>query len=252
MSEASDCDAAPTAEHKLQLARLQCELDAVRQELQEFTYAVSHDLRAPLRHIKAFAQIIQEDLPDLPADLAGHLATIGQSAQLLTLQLDGLTALSRLALQPVKLVPVDTRLLLLSVVDELTQLCAPRVLQWQMAAEWPTLQADTGLLRQVLAQVLDNACKFTRSRNPALISLSWTPSTHGRCSLNVQDNGVGFQSEQAGQLFKVFARLHPAREFDGLGLGLVSCRRMLARINGDIGISAAPGAGCLVCIGLPM
>ncbi|MFZ4623070.1 MAG: ATP-binding protein [Rhodoferax sp.] len=106
------------------------------------------------------------------------------------------------------------------------------------------MTADADWLRQVLCQVLDNACKFTRSRHPALISLSWATLADRRVGLLVQDNGVGFRTGQASQLFKAFARLHPAREFDGLGLGLVQCRKMLARPGGDISITATPDAGC--------
>ena len=232
------------------LARLQRERDAARAELQEFTASVSHDLRAPLRHINAFAQIIEEDLLDMPAEIAAHLATIRQSAQLLTQQLDGLTALSRLAQHTVHLTAVDSAALVRSLVDELRLQHRDRELQWQIPADLPTMTADADWLRQVLRQVLDNACKFTRTRHPAQISLTWAALADRRVCLMAQDNGVGFRPEQASQLFKAFARLHPAREFDGLGLGLVQCRKMLARMGGDIRITATPDAGCQVRISL--
>jgi len=238
--------------HDMALAQLTAERDAARIELQEFIYAVSHDLRAPLRHINAFAQIIEEDLVNMPADIASHLATIRQSAQLLTQQLDGLTQLSRLAQQVVHLAPVETAGLVHSVVDELTAAAPQRVLHWQIAADLPVVWADADLLRQVLTQVLDNACKFTRRSEPAQISVAWSALADGRCAISVQDNGVGFRADQAGQLFRVFARLHPVREFEGLGLGLLQCRRMLARIGADISITGAPGAGCQVRLTLPM
>lgn len=234
-----------------QIAELTRQRDAAHAELQAFTYTVSHDLRAPLRHINAFAQIIEEDWPAMPPEVAGHLATIRQSAQLLTQQLDGLTALSRLAQQPVNLEPVALAALVRSGVEALTQANPQRALAWQVAADLPTVQADASLLRQVLALLLDNACKFTRPRHPAQISLSWAalPDGHSGC-LRVQDNGVGFNPQQADQLFKVFARLHPTREFEGLGLGLVMCRKLLERMGGHISITAEPGAGCCVTLGL--
>ncbi|MBK9439878.1 MAG: two-component sensor histidine kinase [Comamonadaceae bacterium] len=238
--------------HDAQVAELRQQLEAARTELQEFTYTVSHDLRAPLRHINAFAQIIEEDLPDMPPDIAGHLATIRQSAQLLTNQLDGLTALSRLGQQVVQVEPVDADAVVHSVIETLYQQVLPRQLQWQVAADIPPVLADAGLLGQVLTQLLDNACKFTRGREPATINVSWVALPEGRCGLSVQDNGVGFRPEQAGQLFKVFARLHPAREFDGLGLGLVFCRKMMLRMGGSISIEAAEDAGCCVRLTLPL
>lgn len=156
-----------------QLARLQAELAAARTELQEFTYTVSHDLRAPLRHITSFVQVIQEDWPDMPADVADHLTTIEHSAQLLARQLDGLTQLSRLGLQPLRLQSVDVGGLAHEVVEELTQRLSLPPGQWQMAQDVPPVRADAGLLRQVLMQVLDNAFKFSRQQTPAQVSLTW-------------------------------------------------------------------------------
>ncbi len=238
--------------HDAQVAELRQQLEAARTELQEFTYTVSHDLRAPLRHINAFAQIIEEDLPDMPSDIAGHLATIRQSAQLLTQQLDGLTALSRLGQQAIHLEPVDSATVVRSAIDALRLQLLPRQHQWQVADDFPMVLADAGLLGQVLTQLLDNACKFTRGRQPATINVSWTVLPDGRCVLSVQDNGVGFRPEQASQLFKAFGRLHPAREFEGLGLGLVLCRKMLLRMDGSISIEGAQDAGCCVRLTLPL
>jgi len=238
--------------HDAQVAELRQQLEAALTELQEFTYTVSHDLRAPLRHINAFAQIIEEDLPDMPSDIAGHLATIRQSAQLLTQQLDGLTALSRLGQQAVQVESVDTAAVVRRMIAATRQQLSPRQLQWQVADDFPMVLADAGLLGQVLTQLLDNACKFTRGRQPATINVSWTVLPDGRCVLSVQDNGVGFRPEQASQLFKAFGRLHPAREFEGLGLGLVLCRKMLLRMDGSISIEGAQDAGCCVRLTLPL
>ncbi len=234
------------------VAALQRQLDACRAELQEFTYTVSHDLRAPLRHINAFAQIIEEDWPAMPAEMAGHLTTIRQSAQLLTQQLDGLTTLSRLGQQQPQLAVVNTSALVQGVVDDLARQLPQRRIFWQLAPDLPAVWADATLLRQVLALLLDNACKFTRGKNPAQIGVAWTAGADGQCCISVQDNGVGFNPAQAEQLFKVFARLHPQREFEGLGLGLVQCRKLLERMGGQIHISATPDAGCEVSVTLPV
>jgi len=243
------------------LQELQRQLDAARAELQDFTYAVSHDLRAPLRHINAYAQIIQEDWPDMPAEVAEYLGTIRQSAQMLTQQLDGLTQLSRLGSQPLNLQPADVGALAQEVADELTAQYPQEGIQWQLAADVPPVLADAALLRQVLAQLLGNALKFSRGRTPASISLTWRttaaaePALEKRpgqatCSVSITDNGVGFKPEQAKALFKVFAKLHPAREFEGLGLGLLSCRKMIERLGGSIAIEGATDAGCCVTVTL--
>ncbi|MDD2925712.1 ATP-binding protein [Rhodoferax sp.] len=241
-----------------QLARLQDELAAARAELQEFTYTVSHDLRAPLRHITSYVQVIQEDWSDMPADVADHLATIEQSAQLLARQLDGLTQLSRLGLQPLQLQAVDVGALVQEVAAALTQRLPSSPVQWQLARDVPLVRADAGLLRQVLMQVLDNALKFSRHRAPAQVALTWQlcpadqPAGVPLCQIRVCDNGVGFNPGQAQALFKVFGRLHPAREFEGLGLGLVTSRKIMGRLGGSIGMEAEPERGCCVTLRLPL
>lgn len=228
------------------VADLKRELQVARDELQAFTSTVSHDLRAPLRHINAFAQIIEEDWPDLPAEVAGHLTSIRQSAQLLTRQLDGLTSLSRLAQQPLHRALLDASALVADAAATLSQDQLPRQIDWQIASELPQVWADAAMMQQVLGCVLDNAAKFTRCRNPALIQVGGECLPDGGAVLTIADNGVGFKSEQADQLFKVFARLHPVHEFDGLGLGLVLSRKLMARMGASIAITAEPGRGCTV------
>ena len=233
-------------------AQLQRQLDAARAELQDLTYTVSHDLRAPLRHINAYAQIIQEDWPDLPADVAGHLATIRQSAQLLTQQLDGLTQLSRLGLQPLELQQVNVAEMAQAVADELAAQQPQKSVQWQLARDVPLVLADAALLRQVLVQVLDNALKFSRGADLVQVALTWQAVNDGDCRVFITDQGVGFVPEQADKLFKVFAKLHPAREFAGLGLGLVTSRKIMERLGGEIAIKGAVGQGCRVTLDMPM
>jgi signal transduction histidine kinase len=241
-----------------EVQRLQAELAQVRTEFQDFVYAVSHDLRAPLRHITAFTQVIEEDLPNPPEDIRGHLATIRQSAQLLALQLDGLTQLSRLGQQSLQIQPVDVLSLLRQVQQELQARQPERAVVWQLPSELPPVLADPALLRQVLEQVLDNALKFSAMRDPAQISVSWLPGAAAvgaglaRGQLQVADNGVGFASAQQDKLFKVFGRLHLAREFAGLGLGLLRCRKALARMGAAIEIAAEPDQGCQVTLSLPL
>jgi len=234
------------------MAQLQRQLDAARAELQDLTYTVSHDLRAPLRHINAYAQIIQEDWPDMPADVAGHLATIRQSARLLTQQLDGLTQLSRLGLQPLDLQPVNVAEMAQAVADELSAQYPPRAVQWQLARDVPLVLADAALLRQVLVHVLDNALKFSRGSEPVQVALTWQTVQANQCQVCITDQGVGFVPNQADKLFKVFAKLHPAREFAGSGLGLVTSRKIMERLGGAIAIKGAVGQGCRVTLDLPL
>jgi two-component system OmpR family sensor kinase len=260
---------AVTPADSTEVERLARELAQVRAEFQDFVFTVSHDLRAPLRHIHAFSKILEEDLGTPPPDIQGHLNTIRQAVQLLTQQLDGLTLLSRLGQQPLNLQAVPLAPLAQAVVDELAQRHPERQVQWQVAQDLPLVLADADLLRQALLHLLDNALKFSRSRELAQVSLTWqvlagedgepTPDQGSgqvgcarQCQIRVTDNGVGFAPALSHKLFKVFARLHPARDYDGLGLGLVSCRKIVARLGGCIDINAQPDAGCCVTVTLRM
>ena len=220
------------------LERLQAELAQVRAEFQEFVYTVSHDLRAPLRHINAFAQVIAEDLPNAPPDILGHLDTIRQSAQLLAQQLDGLTQLSRIGQQRVQCQAVDVSALVQSVADALVRQQPERRVQWQLSPDMPLLWADADLLRQLFTHLLDNALKFSRKLAATEVSVSWQttapsqPDVPGRCHISVRDKGIGFAPDKAAALFKVFAKLHATRDYEGLGLGLVSCHKNHAAPGG--------------------
>jgi signal transduction histidine kinase len=242
----------------VELQRLQHELAQTKAELQDFVYTVSHDLRAPLRHIFAYAQVIEEDWPDAPPEMRGHLATIRGAAQLLTQQLEGLTQLSRIANQPLQLQAVDFVALTRQLADELMQRWPERLVQWQLAEDVPPVFADADGLRQVLIQVLDNALKFSRGRDPALVELTWRRLPFGEenqvegIEISVRDNGIGFVPEHADKLFKVFGKLHSVREFEGLGLGLVLARKWLARMGGLICAEGVLDRGCCVLITLPV
>ena len=240
------------------VAQLRAELAQTQAELQDFVYTVSHDLRAPLRHIFAYAQVIEEDWPDAPLEMRGHLATIRSSAQLLTQQLDGLTQLSRIANQPIQLQAVDVSALERDRVDELMQNKPERKVQWKLANDVPHVVADAPGLSQALSHLLDNALKFSRDRDPATIELTWRrlPATVApqseRIEISLKDNGIGFSPEQTEKLFKVFSKLHPVREFEGLGLGLLLARKWLASMQGMIGIKGTLNGGCCVLITLPL
>jgi len=273
---------APESESAAEVAQLTRELAQVRAEFQDFVHSVSHDLRAPLRHINAFSKILEEDLSNPPPEILAHLSAIRQAAQLLAQQLDGLTALSRLGQQPLNLQAMPLAPLAQAVADELAQRDPARLVHWKLAQDMPLVLADADLLRQLLMHLMDNALKFSRSRASAHVTLSWqivAPLLGGQqadvapahqaaelaavlaadhaggvrqCQISVTDMGVGFAPAQAHKLFKVFAKLHPARDYDGLGLGLVSCRKIVARLGGRIDISAQTDAGCCVTFTLPI
>jgi light-regulated signal transduction histidine kinase (bacteriophytochrome) len=169
---------------------------------------------------------------------------------LLAQQLEGLTMLSRLGQQTLQLQAVDMVALAQAVADDLTAQHAQQTVQWQLAHDVPNVWADATLLRQVLVHVLDNALKFSRGREVAQVVLTWQTLASGQFQISIADKGVGFAPEQADMLFKVFGKLHSAREFSGLGLGLVASRKIMDRLGGAIGIDGAVGQGCCVTLDL--
>lgn len=232
--------------------QLQRDLQQARAELADFTHTVSHDLRASLRHVSAFTQIIREDLEaHNTEDIPSHLARIEQAALQMGQQIEGLTTLSRLANVELQQMPLNVLDLMDDVCGELLPLVADRVVKCQFAEDFPLLQGDAMLIRQVLSLLLSNALKFTRSRPVAHIALSWQLDEAGACTVTVADNGVGFNPDYAAKLFRPFARLHAAKDFEGQGLGLAIAAKIVSRHQGRIWAQGAQDGGCRVSFTLP-
>ncbi len=236
------------------IAELEAELAAVRREMQEFTSAVSHDLRAPLRHIVSFAQLVEEDAgPQLSAEVQGFLTTISGSAKHLGAMLDGLRELSRVGSLVLAPVPVDLRALVQEVAMEVAHQHAPRQLALDVDVPDAVVVVDAALLRVVLRAVLDNAWKFT-SRVPEaearVVVRAWQSA--GNWVLEVQDNGAGFVSAHPEQALRVFGRLHAANAFPGLGVGLALAAKAAQRMGAVLQLSPAQPAGCVVTLSWPL
>lgn len=232
------------------IAALQAELAALRAEMQAFAGTVSHDLRAPLRHIISYTQLVQEDAGEqLDPEVQGFLTTIVDSARHMGALLDGLSQLSRVGVQPVHLEPVALQDLVQTICDRLASQHPQRVLEWDIASDLPVVQSDAQLLGQALEQVLGNAVKFTAGRTPGVIRVDCArDQTDGSPTLQIQDNGAGYNPAQQAQLFKVFGRLHSAQQFAGVGMGLALARKLLQRVDARIAIDGAVDAGCTVRI----
>jgi len=237
------------------IASLEAELAAVRAEMQDFTYTVSHDLRAPLRHILSYVQLVEEDAAHLlPDEVRGFLTVISDSAQHMGVLMDGLLELSRLGTASVQTESVPLQPLVQSVVDALAQQSPERRIDWQLQADMPTVQADATLLRRALECVLDNAVKFSAQRDVAqiVVSAEHTPGeAEGTVTLRVQDNGAGFNPALQARLFKPFQRLHTTKQFPGIGMGLALTHKMLQRMGGTATVQGAVDAGCTLQLTLP-
>lgn len=238
---------------KLENERLERALSQARTEVEDFTYSVSHDLRASLRHVTAYVQIIREDLGDQThAAIATHLDTVSRAAQHMGRQIDGLMELARLGRVDVQQSTVEVGQLLRDVSTSLAPALAGRAVEWKFAPEFPALRGDATLIRQVLVQLLSNALKFSVARPLAEIEVQWQTDASGLCALTVKDNGVGFNPQYATKLFHAFARLHSARDFEGLGMGLALTRKIVERHGGAVWASGTPDVGCSVSFTLPL
>ena len=239
-----------TAERDALLARVQ-ELTAAQEE---FLRAVSHDLRAPLRHVTSYAALLREVLRELPEppgqvqEALGFAATMEQSARRMGTMLDGLQTLSRAARAPLHLVPVD---LGREVHGVLAGLPRGATVAWNVAPQLPALQADAALLQLLLQQLLDNAAKFSSRQTPPRVEVVPAAAESGRVAFSISDNGVGFDPAHAQGLFGVFQRLHRETEFDGVGAGLALCKLIAERHGARITAAAQPGAGCAITLDWP-
>ena len=213
------------------------QLEAVNQDLEAFSYAVSHDLRAPLRAIKGFSQILLEDHAAALAEGKPHLDRISGAATRMNDLIDDLLLLSRMARSAVVRGPFDVAQLAREIVAELRQAEPARSVELVVPAELPA-HGDARLVRVLLENLLSNAWKFTSKRDAARIEIG---SQDG--AWFVRDNGAGFDSTRATKLFQPFQRMHTAAEFEGTGIGLATALRIVRRHGGRIWADSAPNEG---------
>jgi signal transduction histidine kinase len=219
------------------------ELLAANSELEAFAYSVSHDLRAPLRHIKGFTQMLEEAAVERrDASAQTLISRILRSEDRMRELIDDLLGFSRLGRCEVCRELVDPGPLVVEAIEELAPEARGRPVEWSVAA-LPWLDADPALLRVVLVNLLSNALKFTRGRDPARIEVFPAPGSHPAPVIAVRDNGAGFAAEDAQRIFDVFQRLHTQAEFEGTGVGLATVKRIVTRHGGRIWAEAEPGVG---------
>jgi signal transduction histidine kinase len=207
-------------------------LAEINRELEAFAYSVSHDLRSPLRHIRAYADLLQGETAGRLSDPARrHLAVIREAGEEMSRLIDDLLAFSCTARVALHQEPVALSALVAATVRGLEMETRDRNVVWRVQP-LPEVTGDASLLRQVLANLLGNAIKYTRGRDPAVIEVGRAGRENDRLVFFVRDNGAGFDPRHAHRLFGVFQRLHRAEEFEGTGIGLALVRRVIARHGG--------------------
>ena len=226
------------------------ELEAANKELEAFSYSVSHDLRAPLRHIEGFVEILRSTkAPSLDEEAKRHLQTIASSAQQMGRLIDDLLSFSRTARVELRKIRVNLADTLQTVMRELQPDIQDRDIDWHIKS-LPEAEGDPALLRQVLVNLVSNALKYTRKRPKARIDVGSTQAD-SELIVFVRDNGVGFDMRYAQKLFGVFQRLHRASDFEGTGVGLANVRRIIARHGGRTWAEGEIGKGATFYFSLP-
>lgn len=226
------------------------DLEAANKELESFSYSVSHDLRSPLRHIEGFAKLLKLNHADqLPEEAQEFIERITYSTGRMGILIDDLLKFSRLGRQHLSRGDVNVSALVAEVLEELKKDQGDRPLDIRVGP-LPNCSGDWSLLRQVYINLLSNAFKFTRGKNPAVIEVGFEEKAGERIYF-VRDNGAGFDMKDAQKLFGVFQRLHAQTEFDGTGVGLSIVQRIIQRHGGRIWADAAPGEGATFHFTIP-
>ena len=223
-------------ELELRVTQRTAQLQESNKELESFSYSVSHDLRAPLRHVAGYVDLLKQSLTHGRNDEAmGRMDTIANAARRMSNLIDDLLSFSSIGRQGMYLVTLDTDALVRGVLEELQLETQGREIEWQITA-LPGLIGDPGLVKLVFMNLISNAVKFTRGRKPARIKVGRLDSGNDSTEhvVFVKDNGAGFDMRYSHKLFGVFQRLHSTGDFEGTGIGLANCRRIIERHGGRI------------------
>jgi signal transduction histidine kinase len=234
-----------------ELAKQAAELEASNKELESFAYSVSHDLRAPLRHVVGYSELLQKQASSLLDDRSRrYIHTIVESAKRMGNLIDDLLGFSRIGRAETRNSAVNLDQLVKEVVAELRQELSGRDIVWKIGA-LPVCYGDRSMLKVVFMNLVSNAVKFTRMRTRAEIEIGCAESKENQIEVFVRDNGAGFDMQYVSKLFGVFQRLHRSEEFEGTGIGLATVQRVIHRHGGRVRAMGAVDQGATFYFSLP-
>src|SRR5712692_6561409 len=228
--------------NRAELARSNAELTGANKELEAFTYSVSHDLRAPLRHVDGFSKILLDEFaPQLDSNAQHCLQRIQEGVRQMGRLVDDLLNLGRVGRQVLNRQPIALKSAVLEVLAELKPETTGREIEWRIG-DLPVVQCDPGLMKLVFANLLSNAIKFTRPQKCAVIEVGQM-TVEGQPAIFVRDNGIGFNMRYVDKLFGIFQRLHRQEDFEGTGVGLANVQRIIHKHGGRVWAEAEPYKG---------
>jgi signal transduction histidine kinase len=234
-----------------ELAKRAAELEAINGELESFAYSVSHDLRAPLRHMVGYSELLQKQASSLLDEKSlRFIRTILDAAKKMGNLIDDLLAFSRIGRAEAKNTEVDLDQLAREVVDEIAREAKDREIVWKIDTI-PVCYGDRSMLRLVMVNLVSNAVKFTSVRRPAEIEIGCVNGIGNEVEVFVRDNGAGFDMRYVNKLFGVFQRLHLPEQFEGTGIGLATVQRIIHRHGGKVRGEGAVDQGATFYFSLP-
>jgi signal transduction histidine kinase len=225
-------------------------LEAIHQELENFSYSVSHDLRSPLRAVVGFSKILLTDTGDnISENRRQYLEKIHENGRQMGLLIDDLLSFSRVGRQTIRLTTVELNPIIERIIANIKITQPDRDVDWQVA-DLPTCKADYTLIQIVITNLLENAYTYTVSQSKPKIEIG-SVTEDGQTTYYVRDNGIGFDMEYADKIFRVFHRLHHESEFEGTGVGLAIVQRIIQRHGGKIWAKSIPDQGATFYFSLP-
>ncbi len=234
-----------------ELGKRAVELEATNKELESFAYSVSHDLRAPLRHMVGYSELLQRQASSLLDEKSQRfIRTILDSAKRMGNLIDDLLAFSRIGRAETKKTEVDLEQFVKEVIAEIGQDTKSWDIAWKIGA-LPVCYGDRSMLRLVVVNLVSNAVKFTRMRRPAEIEIGCVDRNKKEVEVFVRDNGAGFDMQYVNKLFGVFQRLHLPEQFEGTGIGLATVQRIIHRHGGKVRGEGAVDQGATFYFSLP-
>jgi light-regulated signal transduction histidine kinase (bacteriophytochrome) len=234
-----------------ELEKRSADLETSNKELEAFAYSVSHDLRAPLRHMVGYTELLQKNISTMLDEKSlRYMKTILESAKRMGALIDDLLAFSRIARAETRQRPVSLQELVKEVLPDLQRETEGREIAWNIGA-LPDTFGDRPMLRLVLVNLIANALKFTRTQPRAEIEIGCLERKNDAVVVFVRDNGVGFDMKYAHKLFGVFQRLHQAGAFEGTGIGLATVQRIIHRHGGSVWAEGVVDGGATFFFSLP-